>query len=191
MTIFGVNYVKLPAMEVCCGKPALDYGYKDDFDILRRKNSDLFQNQNIKKIITSCPKCYSVFKTKYEDIEVEHITETILENLDKIEKNYDGELITFFDACNSEKDSMLYDNPRKILEAVGFRIQELDFKKETSLCCGRVLHPISPKVGRFMGEALIESTTTRKMVTMSPDCFLHFKELNPKIEILELSEVLL
>jgi len=192
LTIFGIDYVKFPEMEVCCGKPALDYGYKNDFHALVRKNSELFKNQGIKKIITSASFCSLIFAQHYGEVEVEHISETILKNIHKIKKDYEGEQVTFFDACNPQKLGHLYDTPRKILEAVGFRLVELEFAKEKSLCCGQVLKPISPKVSSYMAEAVLDAVPTKKLITMSPDCYAHFKENNPKnLKILELSEVLL
>ena len=132
LTKLGVKYVKLPELEVCCGKPALDYGYRDDFQNMVKHNSEMFKNNGIKRIITTCPFCYTMFKKHYEDIEVEHITQTILKNISKIEKKSDGELVTYYDSCNPEKFPELYDNPRKILEAVGYKISELEMNKEKS-----------------------------------------------------------
>ena len=189
---FRIKYVTLPQLEVCCGKPALDYGYKEDFHALRSRNTQNFQGQKIKKIITSCPSCYIIFKHHYEDIEVEHITETILNNLDKIDKKYPGQLITFYDSCNPQKDPELYENPRKILTALGFRLQELPFNKDKSLCCGNALQLVSPKISASMAKAVLTSVETRKVVTISPECYIHFKRNKKQdIRVVELSEVLL
>ncbi len=189
---FKVKYITLPQLEVCCGKPALDYGYKEDFQALRSKNTQTFLGQNVKKIITSCPSCYTIFKHYYEDIEVEHITETILQNMDKIDKKYPGQSITYFDSCNPQKYSELYENPRKILKALGFHVRELHLNREKALCCGRVLKPISPKIANSMATAVLEEVETTKIITMSPGCHIHLhanKKNAPKI--VELSEVLL
>ncbi len=192
LTKLGVKYVKLSELEVCCGKPTLDFGYTDDFQNLIKHNTEMFVNNGIKKIITTCPFCYTIFKKHYEDIEVEHITETILKNIRKIDKKVDGEAVTFYDSCNPEKYPDLYDNPRKILEAVGYNVMELELNKEKGLCCGAVLKPVSPKVSKFMAEAVLDVVKTQKLITMAPDCFIHFNENNTKkIKILELSEVLL
>jgi len=189
---FGINYVKLPELEVCCGKPALDFGYVDDFKTMVKLNTDNFTAQGIKKIITTCPFCYTTFKKNYEDFEIEHITQTILKNIGKVQRKSDGELVTYYDSCNPEKFPDLYDNPRKILEKLGYRVAELEFNREKSLCCGKVLKPVSPKISKFMVEALLESVKTKKLITMSPDCFIHLNENNTKgIQVLELSEVIL
>lgn len=188
---FGIKYVKISELEVCCGKPALDYGYKEDFQKLIKLNIDNFKVQGIKKIITSCPVCYSIFLKHYEDFEIEHISQTILNNINKIEKRSD-EKVTFFDACNPQKLPELYNNPREILKKLGYKLHELEFNKERSMCCGKSLKLISPRVSKSMADALLESVPTKKLIVMSPDCFTHLLENNSKgIKIVELSEALI
>ena len=189
---FDIKYVKLPELEVCCGKPALDYGYKEDFEKLLKLNIENFRAQGIKKIITTCPVCYSIFqKYYYEDFEIEHITQTILNNIPKIEKKSD-EKITIFDACNSQKLPELYNNPREILNKLGYNIQELEYNNERSMCCGKTLKLVSPKVAKSMAEAVLDSVKTKKLIVLTPDCFTHFLENNSKgIKVVELSEVLI
>jgi len=189
---FGIKYVKLPELEVCCGKPALDYGYKADFEKLMKLNIENFRAQGIKRIITTCPVCYSIFqKHYYEEFEIEHITQTILNNINKIEKRSD-EKITLFDSCNSDKLPELYNNPRLILTKLGYKLQELDYNKESSMCCGRNIKLVSPKVAKSMAEAVLDSVKTKKLVILNPGCFTHLLENNHKgIKIVELSEVLI
>lgn len=192
LTIFNISYIKLSELEVCCGKPALDYGFVNDFRELKKKNEELFKNQKIKKIITSCPECYYTFKKNYDGIKVEHITQVILENIQKIEKHYQEEEMTFYDPCNPYKLPELYENPRKILEAVGIKVINLPFCKQQGLCCGAVMTPVSPNVAKAMAVAVLNDVKTTKLITTSPECCTHLRENNTKgIEILELSEVLL
>jgi len=192
LTLLEIEYIKLPELEVCCGRPALDFGFVDDFKSLRLKNMEAFENQKVKKIISSDPKCYSTINKKYEDVEVVHISRVILENLDKIDKNFDGqEPVTFYDSSNPEKLTELYENPRKILKELGMNLVELEFNKEKSLCCGEELRPISPKVADRMAEEVLKQVKTRTLITMSPNSYIHLKKNNKYgIKILELSEVL-
>jgi len=188
---FKVDVVKYPELEVCCGRHALNYGFPDDFNELRRINSEMFKNQKISKIITGDPACYYTFKKHYEDIEVEHISQTILNNVKKLDRKYEGQSITFFDPCNPYKLKELYDHPRQILEGVGIHVVNLDPCREQSLCCGKALQHISPKVGKAMAEAVLKEVKTKKLITTSTDCYLQFKENNPQgIQIMEFTEVL-
>ena len=188
----GIKYVKLPELEVCCGKPALEYGYVEDFKKLVQTNIDNFKAQEIKKIITSCPYCYSIMKQHYDEFEVEHISQTILNNINKFEKKGERESVTFFDSCNPQKLPELYDAPREILEKLGYRITELEYNKEKSLSCGESLKLVSSKIAKAMSEAVLNEVKTKKFITMSPSCYLHLNENNSKgIKVMELSEVIL
>lgn len=192
LTKIGIKYVKIPEIEVCCGKPALEYGYVEDFKTLVQTNIDNFKAQEIKKIITSCPCCYSIMKQHYDEFEVEHISQTILDNINKFDKKGEGEQVTYFDSCNPQKLSELYETPRKVLEKLGYRIIELEYNKEKSLSCGESLKLVSSKIAKAMSEAVLNETKTKKFITMSPSCYLHFKENNPKnVKIIELSEVVI
>jgi heterodisulfide reductase subunit D len=190
----GIEYVMLPKEEVCCGKPALDFGFNEEFRDLRDKNTGVFRENKIKKIITCSPGCYYTFKKRYEDvdIEIEYITQTILENIEKIDKKYEGQQITFFDPCNPHKVKELYEEPREILKKIGLRVENLRLCKEKSLCCGKALEHISPKVSKEMAQAILKQVKTKTLITTSTDCYLQFKELkNPNVRIREFSEVLL
>lgn len=191
LAMFEIDYVKFPELEVCCGRPALIYGFKDDFRSLVKKNMNMFKNQKVKKIITSCPQCYATFKEEYTGIEVQHISEIIKNNLDKLNVKLDDE-VSFYDAVNPLKLEKLYNNPREILKSIGLRIQELKFNKKLSLSCGAELQPVSPKVSDKMAEEVLKSVKTRKLIVMSPESYVHLKKNNPYgVKVLELSEVLL
>jgi Fe-S oxidoreductase len=190
LTTFDIDYIKLPELEVCCGLPALNLGYKDDFISLMNKNMKMFRNQRIKMIITSCPTCYATFKKHYP-LEVKHITEVILENVEMLSKDYKNEDITFFDPCNNLKLEMLYDNPREILKNVGFNVVELPFNRRESLCCGFPLNENSPKIANFMSQKILKDVKTKKMITTCPNCYMQLKKNSEGVEVLELSEVLI
>jgi len=190
LTSFDIDYIKLPDIEVCCGLPALHLGYRDDFQSLINKNVKMFKNQMIKTIITSCPTCYYVFKKHY-NIEVKHISEVILEHVEDLKKNYNGEEITFFDPCNPEKIEMLYETPREILNAIGFKVKELPKNRKESMCCGFPIKENSPKIASSMAQKILSNVKTSKVITTCPNCFSNLRSNTDNIEILELTEVLI
>ena len=190
LTTFGIEYIKLPDIEVCCGLPALNLGYRDDFQSLINKNNRMFRNQRIKMIITSCPTCYRVFK-EYYNIEVKHILEIILENIEQLKKDFKGEEISYYDPCNPSKIDAFYSNPREILSNINVSVVELERNKDRSMCCGFVLRDNSPKIANRMAEQVLEMVKTKKIVTTCPSCYIHLKENTKDVEVFELSEVLI
>lgn len=161
----GVDFIMLKNEELCCGSPVLNSGYKEDFEEIKRKNLEKFKKYGIRKIITNCPACCNMFKKEY-GLEAEHISQTILKNIDvfkykngKItendtDKNLDRdkdqnkdqntdqdivneiEGITYHDSCHLGRHGKIYEEPRDVLRNIGFDIKEFDENRERGICCG-------------------------------------------------------
>jgi len=187
----GINFIILKDEEVCCGSPAYQAGYTEDFEKLREKNLELFRKNKIKKIITPSPQCAYTFSKLY-GIKTEHVTETILKHAEKIPLKHEEE-ITYFDPCYMTRYNKLIEEPRKILNLLGFEIVELPKNKENSQCCGGNLNLKQnlPLMSNKIAKKILSQVKTKKLITSCPFCYLHFKANSEDIEILELSEVLL
>ena len=143
--ILDIDFILLPETEVCCGLPVLNAGYKKQARKLAKKNYDLFKQNNISKIITSCPSCYHTFKSLYPellrqwDIEVEHATISILKTLkekdidlaDEIQEN-EKEIFTYHDPCHLGRHENIYDEPREVLKILGAKIIEGKYTRENT-----------------------------------------------------------
>lgn len=100
---------------------------------------------NIRKLITLCPSCDQMFKhilPEYLginfDFEVQSITQWLWEGIasGKIEiKSKLNKTATIQDGCHA-KSADQPDFVRKILEAIGVRVIEMERYREDALCCG-------------------------------------------------------
>ena len=187
----NVNFVLLKDKEVCCGYPALSLGYRPEFEDLRLRNEEMFRKANIKKIITSCPSCYLTFKEYYKNFKVEHVTQVLSRYLKYLPVKYE-EKITYYDPCILGRKEGIVNEPRAILESLGFEIQELEKNKENTMCCGAGggLKNNLPQISKKIAKKLLSNVKTKKLITSCPLCYLHLKENSKDIEILELSQVL-
>lgn len=138
----GIDFIMIPK-EACCSLPVLNAGYKKDARELAKKNFDLFKKYNVVKIITNCPSCYHTFKHIYPellrnwDIEVEHVTVTILNALkEKNIKISGSEPVAYHDPCHLGRYSAIYSEPREVIELLGGKILEMKHNKSFSICCG-------------------------------------------------------
>ena len=105
----GVDFGILGDKEMCCGTFALQVGDRRSFTALADTNINIFHRLGVKKIITSCPICYSTFKVDYKryrgetKFEVLHSTE-FLEQLFKkgvLKLNKKVPLVaTYHDPCH-------------------------------------------------------------------------------------------
>lgn len=192
----GVDFIVLKDLERCCGSPVLNAGYKDDFNKLIEQNKKVFQEHGITKIVSNCPGCFHIFD-KYYDMEAEHISVLLWNNIHKLKvKNNFDEDITYHDPCHLGRYSDIYDEPRKVLEHIGFKVVEMTRTKEGAFCCGggAGLRTNKTKLSNDIAKKRIEQakkTETKKMITPCPMCWKHMQNNAEGIEVLEFSEVIL
>jgi len=195
----GIDFIELKQAEQCCGSPVLSAGYKKDFDRLVKQNTDTFNEYGIKKIITNCPACYRILKENYPSFEVEHVSVTINNAIKEGKlklKKISNEKITYHDPCHLGRQGGVYEEPRFILQELGFKIIEMRNHHENSLCCGagaglRNNNPnLSNKIGKLrIGQA--EELKVKKLITTCPMCHYQLQNSTNKIKVIELSEVVL
>jgi len=192
LTNLGIEFITLKDDEFCCGSPVLNAGYPEDFQNLRLKNNETFKKYNIGRIITNCPSCYYMFKKYYPNLEVIHMIEIVHSKIKKLSQKFDNDTITYHDPCHLGRKSGLYEEPREILEKLGFDIIEFNETKDSSLCCGggaglvNNFSEISNKIARLR----LSQCKAKKLITPCPMCYRHLKNNSSDIEILEFSEVL-
>jgi len=188
----GIEFI-MPPEFLCCGSPVINAGYKEDFEQLMQKSRDMCEKHRVRKIITSCPSCYRMFRENM-DIEVEHISQTLYRHTDKIEARWNGEKACYHDPCNLGRHSEIYREPRKVLEAAGLRVMEMATSKEKALCCGAgagVRNNYS-SISAEMARRRLSQCKENLIVTTCPLCWQQLKEYAKEgVRVLEFSEALL
>lgn len=185
----GVDYIMLKELELCCGSPVMQAGYKKDFNKVKKKNLELFEKYGVARIVTNCPACYHVFKCDY-GMHTEHMTTLILKNIKKFDRKPE-EKISYHDPCHLGRYSDIYEPPREALRAIGIEVVELRYNNEQSLCCGGGggLKTNNPKTANKIAKLRISEIKTKKIITPCPMCYAHLKDNARGIKVLEFSEV--
>ncbi|MCG2718929.1 MAG: hypothetical protein L6408_08885 [Nanoarchaeota archaeon] len=189
-----IEFIMLKDLEFCCGSPIINAGFPKDFNDLIDKNLEAFKNHGISRIITNCPGCYNILSNNYSNIKVEHMTQVIWKNIEKLNLKSFNEKITYHDPCHLGRHSDIYDEPRYIIKALDFELIESKRTKENTLCCGAGggLRNNAPKIASKVAKLRFDDVATKKLITCCPMCYHHLKEHAPMgIEVLELSQVLL
>ncbi|MBN1923133.1 MAG: (Fe-S)-binding protein [Nanoarchaeota archaeon] len=195
----GVDFIELKDLEKCCGSPVINAGYKKDYQDLIEHNKKVMADSGVKKIITNCPACYKVLKENYPELEVEHAVVTLFKALAKkkiVVRKLFNENITYHDPCHLGRHSGIYEEPRVILETLGFKIEEMSNHHENSLCCGagaglqNNYKEVADKITRMRLEQA-GSTKAKMLVTACPMCYHQLKKNSKGLKIAEISEVLL
>ncbi|MBS3112607.1 (Fe-S)-binding protein [Candidatus Woesearchaeota archaeon] len=172
--------------ELCCGLPALNMGYNEDFERLRHENIKLFEKHHIKNIITNCPACASMFKENY-NIPTQHVTEVIPEQ----DITEDRGEVSYHDPCHLARKCNSTEQPRKLIKSLGFKIKDnLNQGKETS-CCGTGHIDFDKPLCKQIAEKRLKDFSTRRIITTCPLCYKHLKDGVEENEIIELSEVIM
>ncbi len=187
----GISFITLPDIENCCGIPAYNAGYREDFFTLVNKNEEVLKNQGITKIITNCPSCMNALNKHYS-IRAEHITETISKNLDKLQKKHEGK-IAYHDPCELGRKAGTYKEPRKILQELGFEVVEMNSNHLHAMCCGAGggMGMNAPTVAGKVAKARLREAPVKRIVTTCPLCYMHLKEHAPDdFQVIEMSELL-
>jgi Fe-S oxidoreductase len=188
----GIDYITIEEIN-CCGNSCLGAGFKEDFIDLIKKNKALFSKYNIKQIITNCPSCSLIF-SEYYKIKTFHILEIISKNIHKFPQGKYSDPICYHDPCVLSRKKNIIDEPRKILEYLGFEIIEMDYNKRNTFCCGAGggVKLNYPDVSSDIAKKRLSFCKTGIMITSCSLCYCNLKENTPSnIKVMEISEVLL
>ncbi len=163
---------------VCCGRPLYLSGEVDSARKMMRYNEGLFKKHKITTLVTSCPICLRVFREDYnlDGIEVIHHTEYIdrLIASGRLKIESTDVSYTYHDPCELGRGSGIYNEPRRIIEAVG-ELRETAHNRENSLCCGSSLANTvitdaqQVKIATSVTEEL-SATEAETIVTACPLC---------------------
>ena len=121
----GVAFAIMGEDAQCCGHFARRMGHEYLFEILARRNIEIFRRSGFPTIVTSCPHCYYTFAHEYPQLGVQftakHHTQFISDLLssDKLRLARPlEEVVVFHDPCYLGRIGGDYSSPREVLGAV-------------------------------------------------------------------------
>lgn len=140
-----IDYAVLGKEETCNGDPARRAGNEMLFHMQATQVVETFTRYAVKKIITTCPHCFNIFKNEYPDVgwsgEVIHHSQFLEQMIDSgklsVSKDiFKGKRTVFHDPCYLGRGNNVYDAPRNLMDALKTDRVEMPRSKSFALCCG-------------------------------------------------------
>ena len=141
----GIDFAILGNEESCTGDPARRAGNEFVFQMAAQQNIQVLNMYNIKKIVTTCPHCFNVFKNEYPDLggnfEVVHHSQFLQQLLNDGKLSikggaFKGKTITYHDSCYIGRSNGIYEAPRDIIKQLDGNMVEMNRCQSNGLCCG-------------------------------------------------------
>ena len=142
----GIKVGILGKEEKCCGEPVRKLGNEYLYQMVAAENIELIKGYGVKKIVTTCPHCMNTLGRDYRDlgldVPVEHYS-TFLNRLigdRSITLQPQQFEFTYHDSCYLGRYMDIIDEPRRVLQAAGGRLTEMENSRLRQLllrCRGR------------------------------------------------------
>ncbi|MBI3678885.1 MAG: (Fe-S)-binding protein [Acidobacteria bacterium] len=134
----GASYGVLP-IERCTGDPARRLGNDLLFSQLAGQNLENFRQSKVTKVLSICPHCVRTMSVDYKEfggsVRIEHHSEFLARNLDRLPKYAQDRKVVFHDPCYLGRYRGVYEEPRSVAR-IGGLVVEPGRTRERSFCCG-------------------------------------------------------
>jgi Fe-S oxidoreductase/nitrate reductase gamma subunit len=206
----SISYAVLGKEETCTGDPARRAGNEMLFQMQAIQVIELLNSYGIKKIITTCPHCYNVFRNEYPDLGGSFEVINYVQFLEHHAKEGSLKLtpgalkdtgMTYHDPCYLGRANEIYDEPRTLLRRVTGTFVEMDRNRSFALCCGAGGAQMFKEAEKGDREVFIErtedalATNTGVIATACPFCMtmltdgLKYKNREESIKNLDIAEI--
>jgi fumarate reductase (CoM/CoB) subunit B len=119
--------------EQCCGSPLLRLGGEA---VTKDHIAEQIRQSGAKTIVTGCAGCYKTLSDYHlKGVEVLHITQFLIRNLDRLEFKRLPYKVSYHDPCHLGRCMGIFEEPRIIIERI-CDFKEMGSSRKNARCCG-------------------------------------------------------
>lgn len=203
----GKDFGILGEQEKDAGNEIRRFGEEMLFQEIKEHNTEAILEADPQEVITTDPHAFNALKHDYTGLPpVKHISQLLVEGLDQgkfslrpLEES--GKVYTYHDPCYLGRHNLLYDEPRRILDAIpGMKRVEMEKHKDRSFCCsgGGLALFYEPEEETRMGVVRVNMARAAGadvLVTACPFCLINMEDavkiagLENELKIVDLTEL--
>lgn len=121
--------------EVCCSYIVGAVGLDNEFEHAMARFRQVYGAQLDSEILTVCPTCTATLRDEY-GLNVKHALVAVAEKLEGMELKPLNRRVTYHDPCHLGRMLGVTEEPRRILQALGLELVEMQHHGVFSTCCG-------------------------------------------------------
>lgn len=205
-----IDYAVLGTEEISSGDAARRAGNEMLFQMQAMQNIEIFNQYEVKKILTCDPHAFNTFKNEYTDFggnyEVIHHTLFLEQMISSGKLKLEGQMmkdmvVTYHDPCYLGRGNGVYDAPRKIIDTLPLKRVEMPRNKSFSLCCGAGGAQMFKEAEKGDREVYEERTNealetgAKVVITACPYCMtmisdgIKYKDQQEEVQVMDVAEL--
>lgn len=131
---------KLPGTGIilrCCGAPTHCLGDHPKFEEILGGLESEVKKLGASGVLLACPECYRTIKRNAPDLKLKSVYEVIAEKgLPEGAKTSNPKTFSIHDSCTVRDEKELMDSIRTVVEQMGYQIEEMEYSRDKTRCCG-------------------------------------------------------
>ncbi len=180
---------------LCCGYPMAVLGFKKALEGYKERFLKRFKPS---EMVAFCPSCALFLHEEY-GFPAKHVIQAMLEKIDSRSIEPAGKRVTYHDPCDLSRGLKMTEEPRELLQKLGYEVVEMAHNRQQSRCCGGGGGILTSdlKMSQDISAARIQEaldTGAEVLVTACPTCEQVLKKAastvkGRKIAVKELSDL--